>query len=112
MTTYQSKTILREVHNLITYSCRNKNSRTGCFDNMHRAIIKKHFKASEVEIERNSSKVYLKIEVQKGEYVRVNFECPDLESFLRSCVEKDHTSLAFYQQMLTYYNVVATGRRL
>ncbi|HET8839789.1 MAG TPA: hypothetical protein VFM82_12435 [Flavobacteriaceae bacterium] len=107
MTTYQSTTILQEVRNLITYSCRNESSRTGRFDTMHRAIIKKHFNASEVHIERGKTTINLNIEVRKGEYVRVNFECPDMEAFLKSCIEKDHTSLAFYQQMLTYYNVVA-----
>ncbi len=107
MTTYQSSIILKEVHNLITYSCRNKSSRIGGFDTMHLAIIKKYYKASDVQIKRSDSEISLKIEVRKGEYVHVDFKCPDMESFLKSCIEKDGNSLAFYQHMLTYYNVVS-----
>ncbi|HET8809099.1 MAG TPA: hypothetical protein VFM65_02410 [Flavobacteriaceae bacterium] len=107
MTTYQSTVILKEVNNLITHSCRGEMARTGRFNTMHRAIIKKHFNAREVFIHDDLREIGLKIEAKENEFVNVNFKCPNLESFLKSCIENDRNSLAFYQHLLTYYNVVA-----
>ena len=106
MTTYQSNTILKEVNNLIIYSCRSRASKFGHFDPIHRAIIKKHFNAFDVVIHEDRQEIDLKIEAKEKNYVGVSFKCLDLEAFLKSCIEKDRTSLAFYQHMLMYYNVV------
>lgn len=106
MTTYQSSIILEEVDNLITYSCRDKSASTGRFNPIHRAIIKKHFNASEVSFHHDHQAVDLKIQAKENDFVNVSFKCPNLEGFLKSCIENDRNSLAFYQHMLTYYNVM------
>lgn len=106
MTTYQSSIILREVNNLITYSCQDSGSGTERFNTMHCAIIKKHFQAFDVAIHREQGEVDMKIPVKENYYIQVHLKCPDLEGLLKSCIEKDADNLSFYQHMLTYYNVV------
>lgn len=107
MTTYQSDIILNEVNNLITYSCRNNMIRSTSFHTMYRAIIKKHFNAFDVTIREEGMEIDMKIRATDNEYVNVSFKCPNLENFLKSCIENDRSSLSFYQNMLTYYNVTA-----
>lgn len=107
MTTYQSDIILNEVNNLITYSCRNKMIRSTNFHTLYRAIIKKHFNAFDVIICEEDMEINMKIRATNNDYVNVSCKCPDLEGFLKSCIENDRSSLSFYQNMLTYYNVAA-----
>ncbi len=106
-TSYQSDVILKEMNNLITYSCNNQNVSTERFSTFHKALLKKHFEASEVAIDIEQKNLHLKISVETGKYVNVNFEFQSLETLLKSCLEKDNGSLGFYQNMLTFYNVAS-----
>ncbi|TQD39600.1 hypothetical protein [Haloflavibacter putidus] len=106
-TSYQSTTILREMNNLITYSCNNQNISTERFSTFHKALLKKHFEASEVSIDIKENTLHLQILVESNKHVNVNFEYQSLEALLKSCLEKDNGSLGFYQNMLTFYNVAS-----
>ena len=106
-TSYQPDTILTEMNNLITYSCNNQNVSTERFSTFHKALLKKHFEASEVSIDLEQNTLHLKILVENNKYVNVNFEYQSLEALLKSCLEKDDNSLGFYQNMLTFYNVAS-----
>lgn len=104
-TSYQPNTILNEMHNLIAYSCQSNQVSMANFDTFHTALIKKHFEAIEVDIQRDIKNISLKVMVKNNQYVHVNLSYNTLEDFLKSCLEDDLGSLAFYQNMLTFYNV-------
>lgn len=105
--TYQPRDILKEMNNLISYSCNNEAISTNRFATFHKALIKKHFEASEVEINLNQNNLFLKIPIEANRYATINFEFKDFEALLKSCIEDDLESLFFYQNMLSFYNVAA-----
>ncbi|WP_121666818.1 hypothetical protein [Mesonia aquimarina] len=104
-TSYQSDTILNEMNNLIAYSCQSNEVSTSNFNTFHTALIKKHFEAIEVDIQRELKNIELKVLIKDNQYVHVNLSYNTLEDFLKSCLEDDLGSLSFYQNMLTFYNV-------
>lgn len=103
MTSFQSHIILNEVQNLINYSCQGNRSDIARFNTMHSAFIKKHFHASEVVIHNEKEEIDMKIPDKENDFVNICLKCPDLEGFLISCIGKDSDSLAFYENMLSYY---------
>jgi len=104
-TSYQTGTILNEMENLIAYSCQSSDISTEKFDTFHSALIKKHFGALEANINRETKTLELKVAVRENNYAHINITYKSLENFLKSCLEDDLGSLAFYQNMLTFYNV-------
>lgn len=103
-TTYQSDIIVQEIEKLIAQSC-GESIKTGRYETMHRAIIKKHFNAVDVAVLYEEQKIEMKIKMNEKDFVSIGFKCPNLESFLTSCIEKDNESLRFYESMLTYFNL-------
>lgn len=110
MTTYQSNRILDEVENLIAYTCRNQVSHPERADSFHRALIKKYFNASEVAIDHKNHELFMTLTMPEGkDDIPVHLKLEDLESFLKACIEDDLRSLAFYQNMLGYYTIIAAA---
>lgn len=108
MTTYQSSVILRELENLIAYTCRNQVSHPEHVDSFHRALLKKYFNAGEVVVNHEKQEVFMTLPVNDGKgFIPVNLETGNLEGFFKSCIEDDLRSLAFYQNMLGYYTIIA-----
>lgn len=107
MTTYQPSRILEEVKNFISYSCRSVTTDLSRADTFYRAIIKKYFNAEDVDIRHSEKEIFMTLQNKKGDCVPVNMDYIDLESFLKSCIEDDLRSLAFYQNMLGYYTLMA-----
>lgn len=105
MTSYEPSKILRELNNLISYSCSFSEEQASMAESMHTALIKKFFGAHKVSFDKKNDVVNVQIPISETEYTHLTLECQDMEKFLKSCVEKDSTSLSFYQNMLIYYNV-------
>ena len=105
MTTYKPSKILRELKTLISYSCSQNSQFETIKESMHVALIKKYFCANKVSFDYKNNLINVQIPMNQKEFTNVTLECQDMEKFLTSCIEKDATSLSFYQNMLTYYNV-------
>lgn len=111
MTTYQSSIILREMLDLIAYSCNDSvrsmgNANTGVF---HRSIIKKYFKAREVRIRYDEKEVIITLPSENNPdfYIPITLDYDNLQDFLKSCIERDLRSLSFYQHVLGYFTSTA-----
>jgi len=108
MTTYQSSAILKELKNLIAFTCRNRLSRPELVDSFHRALLKKYFNAGEVVVNHQKQEIFMTLPVNDGKgFIPINLEVGNLEGFFKSCIEEDLRSLAFYQNMLGYYTIIA-----
>lgn len=106
MTTIQPTVILDEVNSLVSYSCNEGTGTENTFTSLHKGIIKMYFEAKKVEIDYSQGVISAEIPISATEYTMVSFEYKDLESFLRSCIKKDKRSLTYYQNVLTYYNLL------
>ena len=107
--------ILKELESLISRSC-SRRERSGKFRRLHQLLIQKHYNATDVNIDYHRKRVTLEVvsddlAYQPGKLninlstFRANLLFNNLKEFLRSCVETDHKSLAFYAWLLrTYYN--------
>lgn len=108
MTTYQSSAILKELKNLIAFTCRNRLSHSGLADSFHRALLKKYFNAAEVVVNHEKQEIFMTLPVKNGKgFIPINLEVGNLENFFNFCIEDDLRSLAFYQNMLGYYTLIA-----
>lgn len=105
--------ILYEIENLITTSCPKQNVSLQ-FKNLHIAILKKHYNASEVSIDYHRRRVEMEIVMNDTDYdpKTVNSYLPTLHAnlwfrnlcdFLKSCIDSDRKSLAFYSSLLSSY---------
>lgn len=102
--------ILMEMENLITKSSTSKNI-TSRFQDLHKSILRKHYNAADVEIDYHKHRIKMDVVLNDQEYnpktinmviptMPVNLFYKDLCSFLKSCLQKDVKSLAFYAALL------------
>jgi len=101
--------LIDEVKNLISYSITNKEADQQNFENLHRAIIKKYFDAKDIKINYLAQTIDLKLPMSNRNYTNITFECLDLNNFLQACLRSDESSLYFYQNLLSNYNVVSAA---
>ena len=105
--------VLMEIENLIGRSCP-KQKVPLKFENLHVAIIKNHYNAAEVVIDYQRRRVELDIVVDDTAYdpKKVNLSLPilhanlwfrNLYDFLKTCIDKDAKSVAFYAGLLQSY---------
>lgn len=104
--------ILREIENLIAQSPKQKVPLK--FENLHVALVKKHYNATDVSIDYHRRRVEMDIVMDDQAYdpQKVNTNLPtlhanlwfrNLSEFLRSCLDNDNRSLAFYASLLKSY---------
>jgi len=102
-----------EIESLISRSCA-KGKMTKRFQNLHEVIVKKHYNAAEVSIDYHRKRIEMDIVMDDTFYdpKTVNMNLPtlhanllfkNLRDFLKSCLEKDKKSLAFYAGLLRSY---------
>ena len=102
--------ILTEVEKIIMRSCA-KGKMTKKTQNFHEAVIKKHYNASDVKIDYHRHRVKMNIIMDDEAYdpktaninlntLPMNLFFKNLCDFLKSCIEKDAKSLAFYAKLL------------
>lgn len=106
MTTIEPSLILDEVNSLVSFSCNEGTGKENAFTSLHKGIIKMYFEAKKVDIDYSKGVISAEIPVSATAYTMVSFEYQDLERFLLSCIKKDRRSLTFYQNALTYYNLL------
>lgn len=105
--------ILLEMENLITLSCP-KQKVPQNFENLHIAILKNHYNAANVSIDYHRRRVEMEIVMDDKDYdpKKVNLFMPTLHAnlwfrnlldFLKSCIDYDNKSLAFYASLLGSY---------
>ncbi len=102
--------ILMELESLISRSCA-KGKMTKNFQSLHELIVKKHYNAAEVSIDYHRKRIEMDIVIDDSAYdpKKVNTNVPTLHAnllfknlcdFLKSCLETDRNSLAFYAGLL------------
>ena len=102
-----------EIENLITTSRLKKNVSLQ-FKNLHIAILKKHYNASEVSIDYHRRRIVMEIVMNDTDYdpKTVNLNLPTLHTnlwfrnlcdFLKLCINSDSKSLSFYENLLSSY---------
>lgn len=102
--------ILTEIESLISRSCA-KGKMTTKFQNFHELIVKKHYNAADVSIDYHRKRIEMDIVLDDKLYDprTVNMNVPtlhanllfkNLKDFLKSCLETDKNSLAFYAGLL------------
>lgn len=102
--------ILKEIEIIIAQSCP-KQKVPVKFENLHVALVKKHYNATDVAIDYHRKRVAMDIVMDDHAYdpKKVNTDLPTLHAnlwfrnladFLRSCLDNDNRSLAFYAKLL------------
>lgn len=102
--------ILMEIESLISRSCA-KGKMTKKFQDLHQLIVKKHYNAADVSIDYHRKRVSLDIVIDDSSYnprklninmsiLHANLLFGNLKDFLRSCLEKDNKSIAFYAGLI------------
>lgn len=102
-----------EIENLISRSCPNRKMPKN-FENLHVAIVKKHYNATDVSIDYHRKRIAMDIVMDDNDYdpQKVNLHVPtlhanllfqNLRDFLKSCIDKDNRSVAFYAGLLRSY---------
>ena len=102
--------ILMEIESLITRSCK-KNALNKGFEELHRLILKKHYNATVVSIDYHRNRVKMDLVMDDQMYdpksvnlnlatIPSNFYFKNLCDFLKSCLDDDSKSLAFYAGLL------------
>ena len=102
--------ILMELESLISRSCA-KRKMTKNFQSLHRAVIKNHYNATDVSIDYHRNRVAMNIVMNENDYdpQKINLKLPTLYTnlffnnlceFLKSCIDRDNRSLAFYASLL------------
>ncbi len=105
--------VISEIKNLISNSC-SKNKQSQKFQNLHVALLKKHYNAAEVSIDYHRKRVIMDIVMDDSCYdpkkmndslpvLRANLLFGNLKDFLYSSLDKDHMSIAFYAKLLKRY---------
>lgn len=105
--------ILMEIESLISRSCA-KGKMTKKFQTLHEVIVKKHYNAADVTIDYHRKRIAMDIVMDDRCYdpKEVNLNVPtlhanlifkNLKEFLKSCLETDNKSLAFYAGLLRSY---------
>ena len=102
--------ILMELESLISRSCA-KSKMTKNFQSLHKAVIKNHYNATDVSIDYHRNRVAMDIVMNEKDYdpQKINLKLPTLYTnlffnnlceFLKSCIDRDNRSLAFYANLL------------
>jgi len=102
--------ISMEIEDVISQSCTDQKM-TAKARNLHIAILKKYYNATDVNIDYHRKRVALDIVMDDTAYDpnKVNLYIPTLHAnllfknlcdFLKSCIDKDNKSLAFYSNLL------------
>ena len=105
--------VLMEIESLISRSCA-KGKMTKRFQNLHQVIVKKHYNAADVSIDYHRKRIAMDIVMDDQLYdpKTVNLNVPtlhanllfrNLKEFLKSCLDTDNKSLAFYAGLLKSY---------
>ena len=105
--------ILLELEELIALSCPKQNV-SAAFETFHVKILKKHYNAADVSIDYHRRRVEMSIVMDDKDYdpKKVNLYLPtlhanlwfrNLSDFLKSCIDHDNKSLAFYARLLSSY---------
>lgn len=103
--------ILMEMEKLIARSSA-KGKMTKRIQSFHEAIIKKHYNASDVVIDYHRHRVKMNIVMDENGYdpktvnmnlviLPMNLFFKNLREFLKSCLERDPKSIAFYAKLIT-----------
>tara|TARA_R110002012_G_scaffold263456_1_gene446243 strand:+ start:79459 stop:79833 length:375 start_codon:yes stop_codon:yes gene_type:complete len=106
--------VISEIENLISQSAPNREN-SQKFKNLHVAILKKHYNASDVSIDYHRNRVAMDIIMDDSVYdpkkvntympiFRANLLFKNLNDFLKSCLDQDHKSLAFYASLLRSFS--------
>lgn len=105
--------ILLELEELIAHSCPQQNV-PPTFETLHVEILKKHYNAADVSIDYHRRRVEMSIVMDDKDYdpKKVNLSIPtlytnlwfrNLSDFLKSCIDYDNKSIAFYASLLNSY---------
>lgn len=105
--------ILMEIESLISRSCIPQKTPKS-FQDLHVAIVKKCYNAADVSIDYHRKRVVMDIVMDDTSYdpekpnvrlplLRANLLFRNLSDFLKSCVQKDRNSLAFYARLMRSY---------
>jgi len=105
--------ILMEIEKIISRSSI-KGDMTKKTQDFHQSIIKKHYNASDVKIDYHRHRVKMNIVLDDTSYnpktaninlntLPMNLFFKNLYDFLKSCIEKDTKSLAFYAKLIQDY---------
>ncbi|HEA23063.1 hypothetical protein LCGC14_1058000 [marine sediment metagenome] len=105
--------VLMDIENLIARSCP-KQKVPLKFEDLHVAIIKNHYNAADVVFDYQRRRVELDIVLDDTAYdpKKVNLSIPTLHAnlwfrnlfdFLKTCIDKDTKSVAFYAGLLQSY---------
>ena len=82
-----------QIKSFIRESCENSFDRTSPYYVFHKDLVAHYFHARSVEIDYDKKEVTAEIPVGGNNYTRINFECPDLSTFLSSCIREDEETL-------------------
>jgi len=105
--------ILMETEKLISQSCEEHQIDKKSAD-LHKLLLKKYYNAAEVKIDYERHRINMDVIISEEDYdpktvnlalatVPVNIFFKNLCDFLKSCLEKDVKSLAFYARILLQY---------
>lgn len=105
--------ILLEIEGLISESCPETKVPLK-FENLHVALLKKYYNAANVSIDYHRRRVQMDIVMDDRQYdpkkvntdlttLRANLWFRNLCDFLKSCLDRDNRSLAFYASLLKSY---------
>ncbi|SDD63912.1 hypothetical protein SAMN05421636_101277 [Pricia antarctica] len=105
--------VLMEIENLVASSCP-KQKVPQKFENLHVAILKNHYNATDVIFDYHRKRVVLDIVMDDRDYdpKTINLYIPTLHAnlwfrnlydFLQTCIDRDSKSVAFYAGLLQSY---------
>lgn len=105
--------VLMEIENLVVRSCP-KQKVPLKFENLHVAILKNHYNAVDVVFDYHRRRVALDIVMDDADYdpKKINLSIPTLHAnlwfrnlcdFLKTCIDNDSKSVAFYAGLLPTY---------
>ena len=105
--------ILMEMNSLIAQSCP-KQKRSLDFQKLHDAIVRNHYNAADLSIDYHRRRVEMDIVMDDQNYdpktvnlymptIHANLWFRNLRDFLKSCIDYDNRSIAFYASLLRSY---------
>lgn len=112
--------ILTEVEKIISGSSA-KGKMTRKIQDFHEAIIKKHYNAADVKIDYHRRRIKMDIVMDDEAYnpkkpninlktLHMNLIFENIHAFLKSCIEKDTKSLAFYAKLIQGFSNTTTAK--
>lgn len=106
--------ILMEIEKLIDQSLDASGTPLPNFEDLHKALLKNHYKAACATIDYHRHRVEMDIIINEEDYqphkinmvlstVPINIYFRDLGEFLKSCLDTDVKNLAFYTRLIRFY---------